>query len=183
MKTDIPRVHAEQAASRQTDAALAHICFHHGLGRQLADAVLEQNAQHADPQQQPPAHSNDAQPLETLLQRLAAICAAPEPPEADYGTQRGGEETVRWLIEELAMAARHCNASAAAGDGAGAAKSRHVSSTLAGAVEVIQYADTSIPARQSCPSVSPDRRLWSLLLWRQLCHPQAADLCNACSRF
>ena len=113
------------------------------------------------PTEPPAASISNAQPLETLLRRLAAICAAPEPPEAVIGTQRGAQETVEWLMEEAMTAARQCHAAAASDGDAGAAELAQASGTLAAAVEVtfmLQYRRFWLPIQRTS---SIGSRLWS----------------------
>ncbi len=123
--------------------------------------MRKRNGHHVRAQQPPPAHSNSAQPREALLQRLAAICAAPEPPEAVVGTQRGGQETVQWLVHELTMAAQRCDAAAVADNDTGAADLKQASSTLAAAAEAShmrRYQCFRLPRPSATPSL--DSRPW-----------------------
>ena len=114
---------------------LAHVCLHAGLSRDLATAMREREAQDTGCSERPRVHGRDAQAEESLLRGLAAICSAPQLPQA-AGTPDGGAKTVRWLVEEVETSARRCHAAAGDDGAGGGAELLQASSILAAALEV-----------------------------------------------
>ena len=124
---------------------LAHICFHDGLGSHFAVAMREERrAQNPGSSELPHIGDRLAHATEALLRRLAAVCDTAQTSEA-AGTQHGGTETVRWLLEELETSARQWHA-AAVGGAASSAEMEQTSGTLAAALEVPQVAHNSCMA-------------------------------------
>ena len=125
--------HPAQAVSQQADAVLTHLCFHDGLGRQLVRALRRPPTVDDDTGSSQPISCEDRMP-ETVLRRLAVVCAAAQPPGSG-GTTQGGEETVHWLVDDLAASARAWQA-AADGISGDSEQGRECSATLEAALEV-----------------------------------------------